>query len=49
MCVCVCVCAVCESQKELGRNRKKGAGFFENQSRRVLHNGHEREEETKEE
>jgi len=45
----VCVCAVCESQKELGRNRKKGGGFFENQSRRVLHNGHEREEETKEE
>jgi len=25
---CVCVCAVCESQKELGRNRKKGGGGF---------------------
>jgi len=41
----VCVCAVCESQKELGRNRKKRGGFFENQSRRVLHNGHERKKE----
>jgi len=43
------VCAVCESQKELGSNRKKRVFFFENQSRPVLHNGHEREEETKEE
>ncbi len=25
--VCVCVCVVCESQKELGRNRKKGGVF----------------------